>query len=58
MSSSEAGLVGRPPNREEKHTAPMGYGMDAMFAPSSVAVIGATASRHRRPLRSGEPAVR
>ena len=42
MSSSEAGLVGRPPNREEKHTAPMGYGMDAMFAPSSVAVIGAT----------------
>ena len=42
MSSSEAGLVGRPPNREEKQTAPMGYGMDAMFAPSSVAVIGAT----------------
>src|ERR1017187_5991071 len=42
MNSSEAGLVGRPPSREEKQTAPMGYGMDAMFAPSSVAVIGAT----------------
>jgi len=42
MSSTEAGLVGRPPNRDEKQTAPAGYGMDAMFAPSSVAVIGAT----------------
>jgi acetyltransferase len=42
MSSTEAGLVGRPPNRDEKQTAPAGYGMDSMFAPSSVAVIGAT----------------
>ena len=42
MSSTEAGLVGRPPNREEKQTAPASYGLEAMFAPSSVAVIGAT----------------
>ena len=42
MGSPEAGLVGRPPNREEKQTPPAGYGMEAMFAPSSVAVIGAT----------------
>src|SRR5271166_1285397 len=39
MSSTEAGLVGRPPNEEE----PAGrYGLDAMFAPASVALIGAT----------------
>jgi len=42
MSSTEAGLVGRPPNREEKQTASASYGLEAMFAPSSVAVIGAT----------------
>src|SRR5208283_6132277 len=42
MGSTEAGLVGRPPKREEKQTPPAGYGMEAMFAPSSVAVIGAT----------------
>jgi acetyltransferase len=41
MSSTEAGLVGRPPNAE-KPTTPERYGLDAMFAPSSVAVIGAT----------------
>jgi acetyltransferase len=41
MSSPEAGLVGRPPT-EEHQTAPQKYGLDAMFAPSSVAVIGAT----------------
>src|SRR5208337_4843648 len=41
MGSPEAGLVGRPPN-EENQTAPQKYGLDAMFAPSSVAVIGAT----------------
>ena len=42
MGSTEAGLVGRPPNREEKQTPSASYGLEAMFAPSSVAVIGAT----------------
>jgi acetyltransferase len=42
MSSTEAGVVGQPPNNEEKQTGPQRYGLDAMFAPSSVAVIGAT----------------
>jgi acetyltransferase len=41
MSLTEAGLVGRPPH-EEKQTAPQRYGLDAMLAPTSVAVIGAT----------------
>ena len=41
MGSSQADLVGRPPN-EEKPTAPEVYGLDALFAPRSVAVIGAT----------------
>jgi acetyltransferase len=41
MGSTEAGLVGRPPN-EDKQTASERYGLDAMFAPGSVAVIGAT----------------
>src|ERR1019366_6215824 len=41
MSSTEADLVGRPPH-EEKQTAPERYGLDSMFAPGSVAVIGAT----------------
>jgi len=41
MSSTEADLVGRPPNAE-KQTAPERYGLDAVFAPNSVAVIGAT----------------
>jgi acetyltransferase len=41
MSSTEAGLVGQPPNPEKQRT-PERYGLDAMFAPSSVAVIGAT----------------
>src|ERR1022692_1629282 len=41
MSSTEAGLVGRPPNKE-KQAAPKSYGLDPMFAPTSVAVIGAT----------------
>jgi acyl-CoA synthetase (NDP forming) len=41
MGSTEAGLVERPPNKE-KQTLPAKYGLDALFAPSSVAVIGAT----------------
>ena len=41
MSSTEAGLVGQPPSPEKQRT-PERYGLDAMFAPSSVAVIGAT----------------
>jgi len=41
MGSTEAGLVGRPPN-QEKQTAPERYGLEAMLAPTSVAVIGAT----------------
>ncbi len=43
MSSTEAGLAGRPPN-EEQESYPKTYGLDAMFAPTSVAVIGATSS--------------
>jgi acetyltransferase len=41
MSSTEADLAGRSPN-EEQQSAPQRYGLDAMFAPGSVAVIGAT----------------
>src|SRR6202451_1808700 len=41
MSSTEAGLVGQP-SREEQTTSPSKYGLDAMFSPGSVAVIGAT----------------
>ncbi len=41
MSSTEADLVEEAPN-EKKPTTPEKYGLDAMFAPSSVAVIGAT----------------
>ena len=41
MSSTEADLVGRPPHQEQQ-SEPQRYGLDAMFAPSSVAVIGAT----------------
>jgi acetyltransferase len=41
MSSTEAGLAGPPPN-EEKQPPPQSYGLDVMFAPASVAVIGAT----------------
>ncbi len=41
MSSTEAGLVGKPPYKE-KPTAPQGHGLDPMFVPESVAVIGAT----------------
>ena len=41
MSSTEADLVGRPPNAA-KQRAPERYGLDAVFAPNSVAVIGAT----------------
>ena len=41
MSSTEAGLVGKPPYKE-KPTAPHGHGLDPMFVPESVAVIGAT----------------
>ena len=42
MSSTEAGVVGQPPNNEEEQIAPASYGLDAMFAPGSVAVIGAS----------------
>ena len=41
MSSTEADLVEQAPN-EKRRTPPEKYGLDAMFAPSSVAVIGAT----------------
>ncbi|MFZ0796940.1 MAG: bifunctional acetate--CoA ligase family protein/GNAT family N-acetyltransferase [Terriglobales bacterium] len=41
MSSTEADLVARSPN-EEQQSAPQRYGLDAMFSPGSVAVIGAT----------------
>ncbi len=41
MSSTEADLVEQAPNEKER-TTPEKYGLDAMFAPSSVAVIGAT----------------
>ena len=42
MGSTEAGLVGRPLNNEDEQTTPEKCGLDAMFTPSSVAVIGAT----------------
>lgn len=41
MSSPEADLRGPSPH-EEKSASPASYGLDAMFAPRSVAVIGAT----------------
>jgi acetyltransferase len=41
MSSTEADLVGPSPN-EEKSASAESYGLDAMFAPRSVAVVGAT----------------
>ncbi|MGA8619596.1 MAG: bifunctional acetate--CoA ligase family protein/GNAT family N-acetyltransferase [Candidatus Sulfotelmatobacter sp.] len=41
MSSTEADLVEQEPN-EKKRRTPEKYGLDAMFAPDSVAVIGAT----------------
>src|ERR1700693_1339049 len=41
ISSTEADLVEKSPNAEEQ-AAPQRYGLDAMFAPRSVAVIGAT----------------
>ena len=41
MSSTEAYLVEQAPN-EKKRTTPEKFGLDAMFAPDSVAVIGAT----------------
>jgi acetyltransferase len=41
VSSTETDPVKPPPN-EKKRTTPGQYGLDAMFAPSSVAVIGAT----------------
>ena len=42
MSSKEMALKGRLPHIQEKQTAAERYGLDAMFAPSSVAVIGAS----------------
>jgi acetyltransferase len=41
VSPTEADLVEQAPN-EKKRTTPEKYGLDAMFAPSSVAIIGAT----------------
>ncbi len=41
MGLTEADLVEQAPN-EKKWTTPEKYGLDAMFAPSSVAIIGAT----------------
>jgi acetyltransferase len=41
VSSSEASLVEQAPN-EKKRTTSEKYGLDAMFSPNSVAVIGAT----------------
>ncbi|MGA7928749.1 MAG: bifunctional acetate--CoA ligase family protein/GNAT family N-acetyltransferase [Candidatus Sulfotelmatobacter sp.] len=41
MGSTEAGLLGQPSN-EGQQTSPPKYGLDAMFIPGSVAVIGAT----------------
>jgi acetyltransferase len=41
VSSTDADLVEQAPNAE-KQTAPDRYGLDAMFTPRSVAVIGAT----------------
>ena len=41
MGSTETGLVGQPPNQEPQAALPK-YGLDAMFTPGSVAVIGAT----------------
>ncbi len=41
MGSTEAGLVGQPPSAEQPPSPPK-YGLDAMFTPGSVAVIGAT----------------
>ncbi len=44
IGSTESDLVGRSPNpaSEEEQRIPRRYGLEAMFAPSSVAVIGAT----------------
>jgi acetyltransferase len=41
VGSTEADLVQQAPN-EKKRTTPEKFGLDAMFSPSSVAVIGAT----------------
>ncbi len=41
VSSTEVGRVEQAPD-PKKRTAPQRYGLDAMFSPSSVAVIGAT----------------
>jgi acetyltransferase len=41
MSSTETGVVRQPPN-EETPTPQPSFGLDPMFTPSSVAVIGAT----------------
>ena len=42
MSSKEMALKGRLPHIQEKQTAAERYGLDAMFAPNSVAVVGAS----------------
>jgi acetyltransferase len=42
MSSIKIGDLGRPINKEEKPMSTERYGLDAMFAPASVAVIGAS----------------
>ena len=42
MSSTEVGLAGQP-LKQENQPPPRSYGLDAIFGPASVAVIGATA---------------
>jgi len=42
MSLTEAGVAGQPPNEEQKAAPPKSYGLDPIFSPASVAVIGAT----------------
>jgi acetyltransferase len=43
MTSTEADLAGRP-SPEEEESQPHRHGLDAMFAPASVAVIGASSN--------------
>jgi acetyltransferase len=43
MSFAESGLVDKLPNSAKEKPPLQSYGLDAMFAPTSVAVIGATA---------------
>ncbi len=53
MSSIKAGVAGQSPT-EKQQTAPESYGLDPMFTPASVALIGATS----RPGSVGETVVK